>query len=91
MRRLEVDGWWARGRRTPSLDYGNRGAALVVRLFGRWVRLGVAVGSPPGSHIGFWRSRMGSGMAGWNLRVGKRYIGPCVTAWVHTRPLEDGR
>ena len=52
---------------------------------GRWLRIAAYYGSPPGSHIGFWRTRAGT-VRGWNLRVGKRYIGPCLTLMIHTRP-----
>jgi hypothetical protein len=69
------------------VDYGNRGVALIIRAFGRWVRIGVAVGSPPGSNIGWWGQRIPGGFSTINYRVGKRYSGPCLTLWVHTKPL----
>ncbi|MCX5066631.1 hypothetical protein OOJ91_12155 [Micromonospora lupini] len=64
------------------------GGDVVIRTGRRWLRLAAYYGTPPGSHIGFWRTRGGfsGGIHGWNLRVGKRYIGPCLTAFVHTRP-----
>ena len=58
---------------------------LAHTFFGRrWVRVAAYYGSPPGSHIGFWRTRAGT-VHGWNLRIGKRYVGPCLTLLVHTR------
>jgi hypothetical protein len=63
----------------------NRGGDIVVEAFGRWVRFAVYVGTPPGSHIGIWRTDW-CGLKGLNLRVGRRYVGPCVTAFVHTHP-----
>lgn len=80
MRRVEVS-------RDRHRD--NRGGDLVVRLFGRWVRFAAYYGTPPGSHIGVWRTRMGE-MVGINLRVGRRYVGPTLTTFVHTRPLREG-
>lgn len=57
----------------------------IVFLFGRrWIRFGAFYGSPPGSHIGLWRTNA-FGLRGLNLRVGKRYIGPCFTLLAHTR------
>ena len=58
---------------------------LRIETPGRWVRGGLFWGMPPGSHIGFWRTRLGD-FHGWNFRVGKRYSGPCLTALVHTAP-----
>ena len=57
-----------------------------VRLSGpdRWVRFGVFYGTPPGSHIGLWRTRVDD-LRGWNLRVGRRYAGPCLTMLAHWR------
>jgi hypothetical protein len=82
--KVKVSGQWVRGRRSP-IDYGNRGGDLVVEWFGRWQRFALYVGSPPGSHIGFWRTRVDT-MRGVNLRIGRRYTGPCLTVFVHTRP-----
>lgn len=76
---------WRAPRSATGIDYGNRGADLVVEAFGRWVRFGVAAGSPPGSHIGFWGQWRGVDFKTANFRVGRRIIGPCVTVWVHTR------
>ena len=58
---------------------------VTFTIAGRWFRLFAAYGTPPGSHIGFWRTRYGT-LSGWNLRVGKRYSGPCLTLLAHTRP-----
>ena len=57
-----------------------------VRLSRRdqWIRLGVFYGTPPGSHIGLWRTRYDD-LYGWNLRIGRRYTGPCVTLVLHWR------
>lgn len=60
----------------------NRGGDVVVEAFGRWVRVALYVGTPPGSHIGIWRTSWGE-LKGLNVRVGRRYVGPCVTAFVH--------
>lgn len=80
---IKTHGQCVRGR--PRLvDYGNRGGDIVVEMFGRWMRFALYVGSPPGSHIGLWRTKWGE-LSGINLRVGRRYIGPCVTLFVHTR------
>jgi hypothetical protein len=59
--------------------------AMAVDLFGRWFRLGIFYGEPPGSRIGFWRTRCDE-LHGWNYRIGKQYTGPCLTALLHTRP-----
>ena len=53
----------------------------------RWVRLALYIGTPPGSHIGFWRTRVAD-LRGWNLRIGRRYAGPTLTLMLHTRPSE---
>ncbi|MFG2059681.1 hypothetical protein ACGFI9_37285 [Micromonospora sp. NPDC048930] len=65
----------------------QRGGDIVIRTRRRWLRLAVYYGTPPGSHIGFWRTK-GHGLRGWNLRLGKRYAGPCLTAFVHTKPAQ---
>jgi hypothetical protein len=57
----------------------------VVDLLGRWVRFAVYYGTPPGSHIGVWRTHWGD-LRGLNVRIGRRYVGPCLTAFVHTKP-----
>ncbi len=41
-------------------------------------------GTPPGSHIGLWFTRAGT-VRGINLRIGRRYVGPCLTMLVHWR------
>lgn len=69
----------ARAERSGS----QRGGDVVVESRSRRLRLGAYYGEPPGSHIGYWRTRMGA-MRGWNLRVGKRYSGPCLTLFLHT-------
>jgi hypothetical protein len=58
---------------------------LVIRVPGRWLRLFAAYGTPPGSNIGLWHTQM-SEVHGWNLRIGRRYVGPCMTLLAHTRP-----
>jgi len=47
-------------------------------------RVFAAYGTPPGSHIGVWRTRAGA-VRGVNLRVGRRMVGPCLTLLVHWR------
>lgn len=59
-------------------------ASLVVRVGRRWVRVGAFYGPPPGSHIGLWRTRSGT-LRGLNVRLGRRYVGPCLTLIAHTR------
>ncbi len=83
---LKFSGQWIHGRRQPSIDYGNRGGDAVLKAFGWWIRLAIYAGSPPGSHIGLWRTRWDT-MRGINLRIGRRTIGPCVTMFIHVRPL----
>lgn len=73
--------WWKPGR--GAGDYGNRGADLSIDTLGRWVRICVAIGTPPGSHIGLWRTN-GYGLRGLNLRIGRRIAGPCLTVFIHT-------
>ncbi len=55
----------------------------------RWrFRVAGFYGSPPGSHIGVWRTKWPSGAStlhGVNLRFGRRYVGPCLTLLVHWR------
>lgn len=60
-------------------------AEIVILTTRRRIRLFGTYGTPPGSHIGLWRTNIGD-TSGWNLRVGRRYIGPCVTVLAHTRP-----
>ena len=66
----------------------QRGGDLVVETRRRWIRFAAYYGQPPGSHIGLWRTRSGfsGAMKGLNLRIGKRYVGPTLTVFVHTRP-----
>ncbi|MEU8023688.1 hypothetical protein AB0B88_15885 [Micromonospora haikouensis] len=76
-----------RTRRENNTD--QRGGDLRIETRRRWVRFALYYGTPPGSHIGFWRTRGrfsdDSLLRGWNLRVGRRYLGPCLTLLVHTR------
>jgi len=60
-------------------------AEVVIRTPHRRLRLLGVYGTPPGSHIGLWRTRTGD-TSGWNLRIGRRYVGPCITVLAHTRP-----
>lgn len=62
----------------------QRGGDVVITAGKRWLRVALYIGSPPGSHIGFWRTRIGP-MRGLNLRIGRRYVGPCVTVFAHYR------
>lgn len=64
---------------------GNRGGDLVIEIGPRWFRFAAYFGTPPGSHIGYWRTRV-EDMRGVNLRLGRRYTGPCLTLFIHTRP-----
>jgi hypothetical protein len=85
--KVTTRGEWYPGR--PGYrDYGQRGGDIVVETFGRWIRGALYVGTPPGSHIGLWRTRTGT-VGGLNLRVGRRYIGPCLTVFIHTRSLRE--
>jgi hypothetical protein len=59
-------------------------ANLIAATHRRWVRLFACYGPPPGSHIGLWHTQMGQ-VHGWNLRIGRRYVGPCLTLLAHTR------
>jgi hypothetical protein len=61
------------------------GVEVRVDVPGRWVRLVANVGVPPGSHIGLWRTAADD-LRGINLRLGRRYVGPCLTLLAHTRP-----
>jgi hypothetical protein len=63
----------------------QREAGVVFTTRRRWLRLFAAYGTPPGSHIGLWRTDTGT-VHGWNLRIGRRYVGPCLTLLTHTRP-----
>jgi len=63
----------------------NRGGDLVIETASRWVRFAVYWGTPPGSHIWLWRTSWGE-LKGLNLRIGRRYVGPCLTMFVHTHP-----
>jgi hypothetical protein len=48
------------------------------------IRAFACYGTPTGSHIGFWYTRSGA-VRGVNLRIGRRYVGPCLTMLVHWR------
>ena len=63
----------------------QKGGGVRLNLRRRWIRVAAYYGQPPGSHIGLWRTRVDD-LSGLNLRIGRRYIGPCVTALIHTRP-----
>lgn len=63
----------------------QRGGSIMFRSSRRWwIRLAAYYGRPPGSHIGLWRTRVDP-LYGLNLRIGKRYVGPCLTMFVHFR------
>jgi hypothetical protein len=58
-------------------------ADLRVTLKGvRWWRIGLFLGPPPGSHMGFWQTRAW-GLRGWNYRWGT--FGNAITVLAHTR------
>lgn len=67
-----------------TFNYGGRQFEFAQRL-GR-LRVGAFYGSPPGSHIGLWRTNY-HGLKGLNLRIGRRYVGPCLTVLVHWLPV----
>jgi hypothetical protein len=67
---------------TVSVTPDQHAVALVVTVGRLWLRGLLAYGNPPGSHIGVWRTSWG-GLRGLNVRVGRRIVGPCVTAFVH--------
>lgn len=54
---------------------------MTSRRRGFW-RFSVYWGTPPGSHIGLWRTVTGD-VRGLNLRVGRRITGPCLTLLTH--------
>jgi hypothetical protein len=62
-------------------------AEIVLTTRRRWVRLFATYGEPPGSHIGLWHTNTGT-VHGWNLRIGRRYVGPCLTLLAHTRKVQ---
>jgi hypothetical protein len=70
---VEVHGEW--------FDF-QKGCGLRLTLPGRWFRVAVFYGTPPGSHMGFWRTRVDT-LRGWNYRVGT--IRRCATVLLHTR------
>lgn len=73
-----------RERQPPGPGLRNAGGDIKIEGSRRWVRLAAYWGEPPGSHIGLWHTDTGT-VHGWNLRIGRRYIGPCLTLFVHTR------
>lgn len=83
-----VDAAYRRGgwrMRASTLAAWLRSGELVdvaVTVRGRWTRVALVVGSAPGSHMGLWRTRLGS-LHGWNYRIGS--LRRCVTVLVHTR------
>lgn len=60
------------------------GVNVVLTTRGRWLRFAVFYGTPPGSHIGVWRTRVDD-LRGVNVRVGRRITGPTLTLLVHAR------
>src|SRR6185369_9357910 len=78
---LYVERHW---RFAPESRGNNLEATIVFQIGSRWIRLGVFYGTPPGSHIGFWRTQWAD-LRGLNLRIGRRYIGPCLGFLAHTR------
>lgn len=61
----------------------QKGCGLRLTLPGRWFRVAAFFGQPPGSHMGFWRTRA-YGLRGWNYRVGT--FRHCLTVLLHIRP-----
>lgn len=74
---------WALSRHARRLDDGWE-ADLRLTTRRRWYRVGAFYGTPPGSSIGLWRTRWGT-LRGLNLRIGRRYVGPCLTLLAHTK------
>jgi hypothetical protein len=72
---------------TQNNHRDHRLAEVVIETRSRWLRLVVVYGTPPGSHIGFWRTRMGD-HEGLNLRIGKRFR-TCLTLMAHTHPARN--
>ena len=58
---------------------------IVVYAAGRRTRFGAFYGTPPGSHMGFWRTRA-YGMNGLNYRIGS--FRRSLTFLLHSRPTE---
>jgi hypothetical protein len=93
VRVIDVDFHWRRLEAPlPGAPAGPGGweLAAAVTVPGRWVRLGAFWGQAPGSmmagkHWAWWRTRMGGGFTGVNLRVGW-WPAPCLTLLAHTRP-----
>lgn len=69
----------------PEYNTDQLGVFVVVQRPTRWWRAALILGTPPGSHIGLWRTRWGE-LRGINYRIGRRYIGPCLTVFLHTKP-----
>lgn len=52
-----------------------------------WVRLAVFWGECYFTRRGFWRTKLGSDLKGWNLRIGSRAPGkPNLTILLHWHP-----
>lgn len=88
MRLLTVDG------HARKLDNGWE-ADIVVTVPGHWLRAGAFYGPPPGSHMGWWRTRVDD-LAGINYRAQVRPPSPdggwrCLTLLAHSRPHPRAR
>jgi hypothetical protein len=58
--------------------------SIRVTVFGRWFRLAAFLGSPPGSHMGLWRTDS-YGLKGLNYRVELGGYHHCFTVLAHTK------
>lgn len=76
--KLSVESEWADG---------NKGLGVRLRSLrtGGFWRIAAYWGTPPGSHIGFWRTRYDGVLRGLNYRIGRRYVGPTLTMFMHWR------
>ena len=68
----------------PEWHPDQKGVSITAEWPRRWLRFAAYYGQPPGSHIGVWRTDTGW-VHGWNLRVGRRIVGPTLTFLAHTR------
>lgn len=74
-----------------SYDLGQLGGDIVIVVGRRWIRLAAYAGTPPGGHMGWWRTDGGypGSLRGVNYRCGRAYRGPCLTLFVHTRRRDE--
>jgi len=71
---------------TDGTDRRHRGFGIWVYLPSRMLRAYGSAGEAPGSHTGFWRTRMpADGLYGWNYRAGS--LRRNVTVLAHTKRI----